>query len=193
MIITADLQTLCTAPAEPCPSAHCSQTGLRSVGRLVELSQTSSSAHFTLPDPLLASSSTCCKLPHQPWRRHGQSRVIITIAAGSLLPSGPSHGRSLLQVSGLSVRVQALSPGGASVRSSVPPAGPEAGGAGPAGGRPALQRTQTRRLLPTHDLPLSVLPGVHDGESADLLPVPEPDQPELRCRDSGAGRGAQVG
>lgn len=98
-------------------------------------------------------------------------------------------------MSALSVRAQALSLGGAArlrLRSSVPPSGLEARGAGPAGGRPTLQRPQTRSLLPTHGLPLSLLPGVHERESADLLPVPEPDQPELRRRDSGAGRRAEV-
>lgn len=98
-------------------------------------------------------------------------------------------------MSSLSVRVQALSLGGAArlrVRSSVPPSGLEARGARPAGGRPTLQRPQTRRLLPTHDLSLSLLPGVHERESADLLPVPEPDQPQLRSGDSSAGRGVEV-
>ena len=141
----------------------------------------------------LSSTWTARFKPHQqPWRRHGRAH---TVAARSLVLSGSSYGRSLLQVSALSVRSQALSLGGAArlrLRSSVPPSGLEARGAGPAGGRPTLQRPQTRSVLPTHGLPLSLLPGVHERESADLLPVPEPDQPELRRRDSGAGRRAEV-
>lgn len=97
-------------------------------------------------------------------------------------------------MSGLSVRAQTLSLGGAElrIRSSVPLSGLEAGGAGPAGGRPTLQRPQTSRLLPTHCLRLSLLPGVHERESADLLPVPEPDQQELCSCDSSAGWGVEV-
>lgn len=121
---------------------------------------------------------------------HGRCALVAAASAGF------SYGRSLLQVSGLPVRVQALSLGGAAglrVASAVPPpAGLEARRAGPAGGRPTLQRLQTRVLLPTLGLPLSVLPGVHEREPADLLPVPEPDQPQLRGRDPGAGRRAEV-
>lgn len=112
------------------------------------------------------------------------------------VPSGCSHGRSLLQVYGHAVRVQALSLGGAAglrLRSSVPACGLEARGEGPTGGLPSLQRSQTRRLLPTHGLCLSVLSGVHEREPADLLRVPKPDEPEFCSGDPGAGRGAEVG
>lgn len=107
-----------------------------------------------------------------------------------------SHGRSLLQMHGLSVRVQALAVGGAAglrPRSSVSPSGIEAGGARPAGGRADIQRPQTRKLLPTHGLLLSLLPGVHERDSADLLPVSEPNQSEFCSCDSGPGRRTQVG
>lgn len=82
-----------------------------------------------------------------------------------VLAVGFSYGRSLLQVSAVSVRVQALSLGGSAwlrVRSTLPPARLEARGEGPAGGRPTLQRPQTCRLLPTNSFPLSLLSGVHD-------------------------------
>lgn len=96
---------------------------------------------------------------------------------------------------GHTVRVQALSLGGAAglqLRSSLPACVLEARGEGPTGGLPSLQRSQTRRLLPTHGLSVSVLPGVHEREPADLLRVPEPDQPEFCSGDPGAGRGAEV-
>lgn len=96
---------------------------------------------------------------------------------------------------GDAVRVQALSLGGAAglqLRSSVPACVLEARGEGPTGGLPSLQRGQTRWLLPTHGLCLSVLPGVHEREPADLLRVPKPDEPEFCSGDSGAGRGAEV-
>lgn len=98
-------------------------------------------------------------------------------------------------MSSLSVRFQALSLGGAAglrLWCSAPTSGLEARGAGPTGGRPILHRLQTRRVLPTHGLPLSLLPGVHERESADLLPVPEPNQPEFCSCDSSAGRGVEV-
>lgn len=112
-----------------------------------------------------------------------------------VLAVGFSYGRSLLQVSAVSVRVQALSLGGSAwlrLRSTLSPARVEARGEGPAGGRPTLQRPQTCRLLPTNSFPLSLLSGVHDWESADLLPVPEPNQSQLCSCDSGAGRRVEV-
>lgn len=102
----------------------------------------------------------------------------------------------MLQVSGVPLRLQALSLGGAAGlqrRSALPAAGLlEARRAGPAGGRPALMRAQTRLLLPTHRRRLSLLPGVHEREPADVLPVPEPDQSELRGGHPGAGRRVEV-
>lgn len=97
---------------------------------------------------------------------------------------------------GHAVRVQTLSLGGAAglqLRSSVPARVLEARGEGPTGGLPSLQRSQTGGVLPTHGLCLSVLPGVHEREPADLLRVPKPDEPELCSGDSGAGRRAEVG
>lgn len=96
---------------------------------------------------------------------------------------------------GDAVRVQALSLGGAAglqLRSSVPACVLEGRGEGPTGGLPSPQRSQTRWLLPTHGLCLSVLSGVHEREPADLLRVPKPDEPEFCSGDSGAGRGAEV-
>lgn len=98
-------------------------------------------------------------------------------------------------MSSLSVRVQALSLGGATglrLWCSAPTSGLAARRAGPSGGRPVLHRLQTRGVLPTHGLPLCLLPGVHEREFADLLPVPEPDEPEFCSRDSSAGRGVEV-
>lgn len=112
-----------------------------------------------------------------------------------VLAVGFSYGRSLLQVSAVSVRVQALSLGGSAwlrLRSTLSPARVEARGEGPARGRPTLQRPQTCRLLPTNSFSLSLLSGVHDWESADLLPVPEPNQSQLCSCDSGAGRWVEV-
>lgn len=131
--------------------------------------------------------------PHGRRPRHG---LHPSIAACSGALSGSSHGRGLLQVYGHAVRLQALSLGGSAglqLRSSVPARVLEARGEGPTGGLPSLQRTQTRGLLPTHGLCLSVLPGVHEREPADLLRVPQPDEPELCSGDSGAGRRAEVG
>lgn len=96
---------------------------------------------------------------------------------------------------GDAVRVQALPLGGAAglqLRSSVPACVLEGRGEGPTGGLPSLQRSQTRWLLPTHGLCLSVLSGVHEREPADLLRVPQPDEPQFCSGDSGAGRGAEV-
>lgn len=132
------------------------------------------------------------KAPPPAWCPHGTRRLLTT---GSVFLSGLPHGRSLLQVPGDSVRVQALSLGGAAglrVPSPAPPAGPEASWAGPAGGRPPLQRPQTRGLSPTNGPLVSALPGLHEPDSADLLRVSEPDQPELRGCDPGAGRGVEV-
>lgn len=85
--------------------------------------------------------------------------------AQRLLP-GP-HGRSLLQESGVSVRVEALSVGGSTGlrgrRAALPPPGLEARGAGPlAGGRPGLQRSESRWISPTLCRAVSLLPGVHE-------------------------------
>jgi len=149
-IITADLQTLCSDPLLCAACYAVRQTAGKSVEFLAS------------PDPPLtcplgymfqtsppAVASTCTEAFHS--CRVGRA--------------GCPYGRSLLQVYLLSVRVQALSVGGAArlrVRSSVPPLVLETGGAGPAGGRPTLQRPQTRMFLPTLDLLLSLLPGIHE-------------------------------
>lgn len=102
----------------------------------------------------------------------------------------------MLQVSGVPLRLQALPLGGAAGlqrRSALPAAGLlEARRARPAGGRQTLLCAQTSMLISTHRRRLSVLPGVHEREPADMLPVPEPDQPELRGRHPGAGRRVEV-
>lgn len=139
--------------------------------------------------------------PHgRRWRASPAAAVLTRAASCCSRRLRPAvvcpYGRSLLQVSGFPVRVQALPLGGAAqlrLRASLAPAELETGGARPAGGRPTLQRLQTRELLPTHGLLVSLLPGVHERDPADLLHVPEPNEPELRSRDPGARRRAEVG
>lgn len=42
-------------------------------------------------------------------------------------------------------------------------------------------------------IPVLALPGQHEREPPELLPTPQPDQPELRSGHPGTGRGSQVG
>lgn len=186
LLITADLQTLRTGHAQP--------------RFKVKVLKDPRGAYLT-PRSVVHTALFTSLVLYMDFMFHASSTGVASTwivwfhSCRVVLAVGFSYGRSLLQVSAVSVRVQALSLGGSAwlrLRSTLSPARVEARGEGPARGRPTLQRPQTCRLLPTNSFSLSLLSGVHDWESADLLPVPEPNQSQLCSCDSGAGRWVEV-